>query len=402
MTVAPWLSVVGITEEGPAALGPAARRLVDDAELLIGGERHLAMFPGDGRERLAWTRPLKALAERIGEFRGRRVAVLATGDPLNFGVAAKLLQVVPIEEMTVVPAPSAFSLVAARMGWSLPDVECISLHGRPIDRFRAWPAPGLRIIALSGDAATPPKVAAMLSAAGYGQSRISVFGHAGGPRETRADGIAADWGPEIPDLNTMAIECIVDPGTAPVPRALGLADELFRHDGKLTKREVRAATLAKLMPVRGGLLWDVGCGSGSIAIEWMRAAPEARAIGIEPDASRRAMAADNAIALGVPELQLVDGRAPAALADLPQPDAVFLGGGLSETDVFERCWAALRPGGRMVANAVTLEGQAVLIERHARQGGELCRIAVEHAAPLGRLRGWRPAMAVMQWWARKS
>ena len=394
---APWLSVIGITEEGAESLSPAARRLVDDAEVLIGGERHLAMFPDDGRERLAWTRPLKHLAERIGEFRGRRVAVLATGDPLNFGVAAKLLQQVPVEEMTVVPAPSAFSLVAARMGWSLPDVECISLHGRPADRFRAWPAPGLRIIALSGDAATPPRVAQMLVEAGYGQSSITVFGHVGGPKESRAEALAAEWGPAIPDLNTMAIQCVADPGLAPVPRLAGLADDLFRHDGKMTKREARALALAKLAPHRDALLWDVGAGCGSIAIEWMRAAPEARAIALEPHAARRAMAADNAVALGVPELKLIDGRAPDALSGLPAPDAVFVGGGVSDPAVIPACWSALKTGGRIVANAVTLEGQAELQRAFRDHGGELIRIAIDRAEPVGSMTGWRPAMPVMQW-----
>lgn len=398
---APWLSVVGITEEGAAALPPSSRRLVDDAEVLIGGERHLAMFPDDGRERLTWTRPLKHLAERIGEFRGRRVAVLATGDPLNFGVAAKLLRHVPVEEMVIAPASSAFSLIAARMGWSLPDVECISLHGRPADRFRAWPAPGLRIIALSGDAETPPQVAKMLAETGYGRSRMTVFGHVGGPRESRNEARAADWGPEIPDLNTMAVECVADPDLAPVPRTPGLADDLFRHDGKMTKREVRAITLAKLAPHRGALLWDVGAGCGSVAIEWMRAAPEARAVALEPDAGRRAMAADNAIALGVPELELIDGRAPEALAGLPRPDAIFIGGGVSDPAVIPACRDALPAGGRIVANAVTLEGQGELQRAFREFGGELVRIAVERAAPVGTMTGWRPAMSVMQWSAVK-
>ncbi|WP_417513083.1 precorrin-6y C5,15-methyltransferase (decarboxylating) subunit CbiE [Minwuia sp.] len=392
-----WLSVIGITEEGADALTASASDLIETAEVLIGGERHLAMFADAAAEKLPWTRPLKHLAERIGEFRGRRVVVLATGDPLNFGVAAKLLQIVPIEETLIVPAPSAFSLVAARMGWSLPDVETITLHGRPADRFRAWPSPGLKIIALSGDAQTPPRVAQMLVETGYGRSRIGVFGHVGGPRETRADVVASAWGPEIPDLNTLAIECIADDGLVLVPRVPGLDDDLFSHDGKMTKREVRAITLSRLMPVRDGLLWDVGSGCGSVGIEWMRSAPEARAIGIEPDADRRAMAAANAIALGVPDLKQVDGIAPDALKDLPRPDAIFIGGGVSDPAVIRSCWDALPPGGRLVANAVTLEGQAELMAAHARLGGDLNRIGIDRASPVGSLHGWRPAMPVMQW-----
>jgi precorrin-6Y C5,15-methyltransferase (decarboxylating) len=396
-----WLHIVGVTEEGAAAVPPSARALIDGAEVLIGGERHLAMFPDAGAERLAWTRPLRHLADRIADFRGRRVTVLATGDPLNFGVAAKLLQTVPVDETLIVPAPSAFSLVAARMGWSLPDVECITLHGRPADRFRAWPEPGLRLIVLSGDAATVPAVAGMLAEAGYGDSRIAVFGHAGGPRETRHDGVARSWKEAVPDLNTMAIECVADPGVVARGRASGLDDALFEHDGKMTKREVRAVTLSRLAPVRGGLLWDVGSGCGSVGVEWMRAAPEARAIGVEPDEARRSMAARNAIALGVPEFRQIAGTAPGALEGLPPPDAVFVGGGVSDPAVIDAGWAALGPGGRLVANAVTLEGQAVLMQAHARLGGDLTRIAVERASAVGAMTGWRPAMPVMQWSAAK-
>ncbi|WP_416897966.1 MAG: precorrin-6y C5,15-methyltransferase (decarboxylating) subunit CbiE [Minwuia sp.] len=397
----PWLNIVGITEEGPVSLPPSARTLVEASEVLIGGERHLAMFPDHPAEKIAWTRPLKHLAERIVDFRGRRTTVLATGDPLNFGVAAKLLQSVPVEETVIVPAPSAFSLVAARMGWSLPDVETITLHGRPADRFRAWPAPGLRIIALSGDAKTVPEVARMLVESGYGPSRISVFGHVGGPKESRADGTASGWYADVPDLNTMAVECIADADTVFVPRVPGLDDGLFRHDGKMTKREVRAITLSRLMPARGAVLWDVGSGCGSVGIEWMRSAPEARAIGIEPDAGRRSMAAENAVALGVPEFRQIDGHAPAALSDLPRPDAIFIGGGVSDGAVIDACVEALPKGGRLVANAVTLEGQAQLMAAHGQMGGDLTRIGIDRASPVGAMTGWRPAMPVMQWaWFR--
>jgi precorrin-6Y C5,15-methyltransferase (decarboxylating) len=399
--VSRWLSVIGVTEEGAEALTASARMLVEDAEILIGGERHLAMFPGSNADKLSWTRPLKHLAERIGEFRGRRTVVLATGDPLNFGIAAKLLQFVPIAETSIIPAPSAFSQVAARMGWSLPDVECITLHGRPADRLRAWPEPSLRIIALSGDASTVATSAKVLTGMGFGDSRMSVFGHVGGREETRADGIARTWDLTIPDLNTMAIECIADSGVATRGRSSGLPDDLFEHDGKMTKREVRAMTLSRLAPVRGGLLWDVGSGCGSVGIEWMRAAPEARAIGIEPDADRRTMAATNAINLGVPEFRQIDGLAPAAMAELPSPHAIFIGGGTSDAAIIDACWTALSAGGRLVANAVTLEGQAELMSAQQRLGGDLVRIAIDRASPVGTMTGWRPAIPVMQWAVNK-
>lgn len=396
-----WLSVIGVTEEGGDSLTPSAIELVRSAEVLIGGQRHLDMFPEAQAEKLNWTRPLKHLAERIGEFQDRRTVVLATGDPLNFGIAAKLLQIVPIEETLIIPAPSAFSLVAARMGWSLPDVECITLHGRPAERLLAWPEPALKIIALSGDAETPPRVARMLVDAGYGQSRMTVFGHAGGPRETRTSGVAADWGAEIPDLNTMAIECVADEGTVSTGRTAGLPDDMFEHDGKMTKREIRAITLSRLAPVRGGLLWDVGSGCGSVGIEWMRAAPEARAIGVEPDTSRRDMAAKNAAQLGVPEFRQIDGLAPEALTGLTQPTAIFIGGGTSHPEVIDACWTALPSGGRLVANAVTLEGQAVIMAAHRNIGGDLIRIGIDRASPVGDMTGWRPAMPVTQWAAIK-
>jgi precorrin-6Y C5,15-methyltransferase (decarboxylating) len=225
---------------------------------------------------------------------------------------------------------------------------------------------------------------------------MTVLAAMGGPNEARFDGLAESWAHEVPAFNTLAVECVAAPDAALLPRAPGLPDDAFRHDGTMTKREVRAATLAKLMPMRGALLWDVGCGCGSIAIEWMRAAAYAGAVGIEPRADRRAMAAENALALGTPKLEIVGGEAPGALAGLAPPDAIFIGGGLSD-EVFDACWAALRPLGRLVANAVTLESEAALIALRARHGGELVKISVNRAEPLGDLTGWRPLMPVTQW-----
>ncbi|MGF1612026.1 MAG: precorrin-6y C5,15-methyltransferase (decarboxylating) subunit CbiE [Kiloniellales bacterium] len=402
----PWLSVVGIGEDGLDGLSPSARALVDAAEVLVGGARHLAMVPEDGpgtrRERLAWPKPMDAVIPEIVSRRGKRVCVLASGDPSCFGAARKLLRAVPLQEMAIVPAPSAFSLACARLGWSLPDVESLSLHWRPIAGLQSHVLPGNRLVILSRDSETPGQIAALLRARGYGRSRMAVLGRMGGPQETRVDGLAASWNAnELPDLNVVAVECVADPGAPLLARVPGLPDDAFRNDGQLTKRELRAACLAALAPVPGQRLWDVGAGCGSIAIEWLRAEPRAGAIAIERKSERIALIAENVAALGVPELEVREGEAPAALQCLPPPDAVFIGGGLGIEGVFETCWKALSPGGRLVANAVTLDGEAALLAWHAQVGGSLTRIAVSRAEPLGNRLAWRPLMPVTQFAAVK-
>lgn len=388
-----WLHVVGIGEDGLGGLDPAVRALVESAEVLVGGERHLAMAP-PGAERMPWPSPWNAMVERIGAHRGRRVVVLVTGDPVWFSGGVTVARAFPGEAM-VHPHPGAFTLAAARMLWRIEEVECLSLHGRPLERVVPHLAPGARLLLLAHGSGTAGELARLLVARGWGPSRIAALSHLGGPGEARRDGTAEEWEGETPALTTLAVECIPGPG-ARVWARTGLPDEAFESDGTMTKREVRSVTLAKLAPAPGQLLWDVGLGSGSVAIEWMRAAKGARSVGVEPRADRRALAAANALALGVPDLGIVEGEAPGALAGLPEPDAVFLGGGVSEA-AFDVAWGALRPGGRLVANAVTLESQAVLMGLHGQHGGELVRIAVSRAEPVGRLTGWRPAMEVMQW-----
>ena len=393
----PWLSIVGLGEDGLAGLSPAARGLVDAAEVLIGGERHLAMLPEDGRERLTWPSPLLALVDDILARRGQAVCVLATGDPLAYGIGSTLVGRVPIEEITIIPGASAFSLAAARLGWILAEVDCLTLHGRPLALLEPYIQPGAKLLLLSNGPETPAAVAARLLARGAGKSAMTVLAHMGGSRESRISASAEDWGdPEVPALNTLAIDCRLDAGAPLLPRVPGLPDEAFRNDGQLTKREQRAVTLAALAPVAGQLLWDVGAGCGSIAIEWMRAAPRARAIAVEHNKARIAMIAENAEALGAPQLQIVEGKAPLALEGLEPPKAVFLGGGLSTPGLIDACWAALKPGGRLVANAVTLEGEQVLTAWQSRAGGRLTRIAVARAEAVGPFRGWRPLMPVTQ------
>ena len=392
----PWLHIVGIGEDGIAGLSPATRTIVETAEVILGGERHHLLSDSITAERLAWPSPFNAMIDTIKSLKGRRAVVLVTGDPLWFSVGARIGQAIAPSEIIYHPQLSAFQLAAARMGWSLADVETLTVHGRPVEQMIAFIQPEARLLILTTGADTPARIAAFLTERGFGQSRLTVLAAMGGKDEARFDGLAADWGHTVPPFNTLAVDCIASPDAALLPRVPGLPDELFQSDGTMTKQEVRAVTVAKLMPMRGALLWDIGTGCGSVAIEWMRSARYARAIGIEPRADRRAMAAANALALGAPKLEIIEGQAPDALTGLPAPDAIFIGGGLTP-DVFAAAWSALRPLGRLVANAVTLESEAELIALHKSHGGQLIKIAVNRAEPVGRLTGWRPLMPVTQW-----
>ncbi|MCT8159208.1 precorrin-6y C5,15-methyltransferase (decarboxylating) subunit CbiE [Pseudoruegeria sp. SHC-113] len=391
-----WLHIVGIGEDGMEGLTPATRAVVEAAEVIIGGERHHALSDSLTAERLAWPSPFDALIDQLEGLKGKRVVVLATGDPLWYSVGARIGRAIPPGEITYHPQLSAFQLAAARMGWSMADLETLTVHGRPVEQMIAFIQPHQRLLILTTGAETPAQIARFLTERGFGESRLSVLAAMGGTREERFDGLAKDWSHEVPAFNTLAVECIALPEAALLPRVPGLADDLFQHDGTMTKREVRAATLAKLMPMRGALLWDIGTGCGSVAVEWMRAARYARAIGIEPRADRRAMAAANALALGTPKLELRDGQVPEALDGLEAPDAIFIGGGLSR-ETFEAAWSALRPLGRLVANAVTLESESVLVTLHKEYGGDLVKLSVNRAEPVGPRTGWRPLMPVTQW-----
>jgi precorrin-6Y C5,15-methyltransferase (decarboxylating) len=396
-----WLSVIGVGADGLSGLSPAAQAIVSSAEVLVGGTRHLAMVNGSA-ERLTWETPLSRTVDAIAARRGRRVVVLATGDPMWFGIGVTLARRFAREEIAILPHLSAFSLASARMGWPLAETETVTLHGRPLDLLALHLAPEARLLLLSENGETPARVAAYLRDRGWGGSAITVLENLGAADERCVSGSAAQWnaGP-CADLNTIAVECVASAGARVLSRAPGLPDDAFVHDGQLTKREVRAATLAALTPLRGQLLWDVGAGGGSIGIEWMRAARGGRAIAIEHEPARQALIAQNAAALGVPTLRVVAGAAPEALSGLERPDAVFVGGGLSDA-VLESCWSALKPSGRLVANAVTLSGETCLLAAHARHGGELTRIAVSRAGALGSREAWRPLLPVTQWSATKT
>lgn len=393
---APWLHIVGIGEDGMDGLTPATRAVLEAAEVVVGGERHHRLSAAVTGERIAWPSPFDALIETLASLKGRCVAVLATGDPLWFSVGARIGRAIAPAEIVYHPQLSAFQLAAARMGWSLADVETLTVHGRPVEQMIAFIQPEVRLLILTTGADTSAQIARFLTDRGFGRSSMTVLAHMGGADEARFDGIAESWDHAVPAFNTLAVQCRAAPDAALLPRVPGLDDTLFQHDGTMTKREVRAATLAKLMPMRGALLWDIGTGCGSVAVEWMRGARYARAIGIEPRADRRAMAAANALALGAPRLELVEGEAPAALAGLEAPDAVFIGGGLGD-GVFEAAWDALKPLGRLVANSVTLESEAEILALYKRYGGDLAKIAINRAEPVGRLTGWRPLMPVTQW-----
>jgi precorrin-6Y C5,15-methyltransferase (decarboxylating) len=391
-----WLTVVGIGEDGLPGLGEPARRAILDAAVLIGGQRHLDLIPpAAGQERLTWPSPFSLAGDMVLARRGTPVCVLASGDPMMYGVGASLARLLDPAEMRVLPAPSAFSLAAARLGWPLQDAALLTVHGRPLDGVHPHVHPGARLLILSEDGRTPARLAALLAGRGFGASLLTVLEHMGGPRERRLDGSAGSWEHgDCADLNLVAVACRADPSADPLPCLPGLPDTAFRHDGQLTKRDVRAATLARLAPLPGQVLWDVGAGCGSIGIEWMRAHPSCRAVAVEADAGRRMLIEHNRAALGVPALRIVAGTAPDALRDLDAPDAIFIGGGLTAPGLPDICWTALKPGGRLVANAVTVQGEAVLAALYGRTGGELSRLSVAGAGPLGGFDGWRAAMPV--------
>lgn len=396
-----WLNIVGIGEDGLEGLSPAARALIDTAEVLVGGERHLAMVAADHpAERLGWCKPFEDSYAAIGARAGKRVTVLTTGDPMHYGVAAVLARRMKDDIATVIPSPSAFSLAAARMRWPLQDSTCLSVHGRAAESLYLHLHPGARLLILTNGADSPARIAGMLTARGFGDSPVTALEHMGGPREGRHEALAKEWGDgPVARLNTVAVECVAAPDAKIYSRVAGLPDDAFEHDGKMTKRETRAVTLAALAPLPGQLLWDVGAGCGSVAIEWMRAG--GRAIGIDNNPGRLAMAARNAAALGVPGLKLIDGKAPAALEGLDPPDAIFIGGGIGADGLFEACWKALKPGGRLVANTVTIEGEAALARLQKEHGGEMTRLAVSRLSPVGNLHGWKPLMQVTQWQVTK-
>jgi len=405
-----WLCVIGIGEDGWDDLSADARDLLYESEIVLGGERHLKMLPKDWEgERIVWSSPIREAVSKIVSWRPedsasvQKVAIMASGDPLCYGIATKLLRHLPIEEIWIKPALTTFSLMCSRIGWSLPDVETLTIHGRPVEMLHPFVQPGAKLLVLSKGEESPEKAAKLLCARGFGKSIITVLEHLGGRKERQFSGPADSWNhPEGAALNAMAIECIPESNATILSRIPGLPDEAFFHDGQLTKREIRAVALSKLMPVVDHLLWDVGAGCGSVSIEWMRTNPRCRAVAIEKSKSRLKLIEQNSQELGVPMLQIISGSAPEVLADLPAPDAVFIGGGLSSGNLLQTCWNALKPGGRLVANAVTLEGEQKLLQWQNENAGksgassDLTRLSISRAEKIGKFQGWKEMRSVIQ------
>ncbi|MFH8404741.1 precorrin-6y C5,15-methyltransferase (decarboxylating) subunit CbiE [Streptomyces sp. NPDC018019] len=400
------VTVVGIGADGWDGLPAVSQEALRSAGTLIGGARQLGLLPAEcPGERIAWPSPLRpAVPGLLAAHAGREVCVLASGDPMFHGIGRTLAEVLGelgAAPPRVLPHPSSVSYACARLGWPVEETEVVTLVGRPLAGLSAALHDGRRLLVLSAGAETPAQVAGLLRERGFGPTRMRVLEQLGGSRERQAEGTAADWPPTASDrtdpLNVIALDCVRAPDALRLAAAPGLPDDAYEHDGQLTKRHVRAATLAALAPAPGELLWDIGGGSGSIGIEWMRTHRTCRAVAVERDAVRAGRIARNADALGVPALRVVTGRAPDALAGLPVPDAVFIGGGLTAPGLLEACWAALPPGGRLVANTVTLESEALLADWYRRHGGDLVRLAVAHAVPVGGFTGWRQAMPVTQW-----
>jgi precorrin-6B C5,15-methyltransferase / cobalt-precorrin-6B C5,C15-methyltransferase len=399
------LVVVGIGADGWEGLSPRARRAVEDADVLRGSARQLALVPDDVPvERVPWPSPMGPELERLPtRHPGRRVVVLASGDPMLSGVGTSLVRLHGADAVDVVPHPSSVTLACARLGWAVEDTEVVSLVGRPLQRLVVHLAPGRRLLVLGSDGRTPSEIARLLADRGYGASRLTALAQLGGPAERSFTGTAATWPYEHTDpLVLTAVEAVADAGTVPLPAVPGLPDDAYASDGQLTKRDVRAVTLARLVPLPGQLLWDVGAGAGSIGIEWMRTHPSCRAVAVESRPDRALRIRSNADRLGVPDLRVVEGRAPEVLEDLPTPDAVFVGGGVTTPLLLDACWVALPAGGRLVANAVTVESEAVLAEWFARAGGDLVRVAVQRAEPVGGFTGWKAAMPVTIWSVTKG
>jgi precorrin-6B C5,15-methyltransferase / cobalt-precorrin-6B C5,C15-methyltransferase len=394
-----WLSIVGVGEDGLEGISPAARSLIAQATLVVGGRRHLSLVAGaTNGETLAWPSPPQAAFPAIHARRGTAVCVVASGDPFFHGIGSLLVRQVPAEEIICLPGASSFSLAASRLGWAVQDCALVSLHGRALERIVPHLQPHARILALSWDHTTPQRLAGLLVRFGLGDTLITVCEAMAGPRERLRTALAEDFALENVDpLNLVALELTAAARARIIPLASGLPDTFFEHDGQLTRQDMRAITLAALAPRQGELLWDIGAGSGSVGIEWMLACPANRAVAIERNATRAARIARNAAALGVPDLSIVEGSAPVALQTLPRPDAVFIGGGATTPGVIDAAWAALRGGGRMVVNGVTLETQAELIHRFKTLGGSLKTIQIAHADPLGGFNALRPAMPVTQW-----
>lgn len=398
-----WLHIIGLGEGGVEELGPEKRAILASVQTIIGPQRFIAGLAQGDQIHIPWQSPLSAMIEQVIAQRPIPTAILASGDPNWFGIGATLSKHLAPEEFAIHPSPSAFQRAAAKMVWPLQNLASISLHGRASETLHPHILPGNRILALTSDATTLQHVAEILTDRKYGQSILSVMENLGGTKERFLTFPASEAAlQQVGDFYVLAIDCVADAGAPLLPTVPGLPDNAFISDGQLTKREVRAATLAKLAPFPGALLWDVGAGCGAIGIEWMRAARAAKAICFEREGERLQIIALNRDALGTPNLEIISGNVPGSLTGQPAPDAIFLGGDISNQALFETCWQALKPGGRLVANAVTIEGEQALYTRHEIHGGEMARIDISVLGNIGHYRALTPRRAVTQWLVHKE
>lgn len=389
--MAEWLSIIGIGEDGADGLTKASRNALEAAQIVFGGPRHLAMITHPDKR--PWPVPF-SLAPLLA-LRGQPVAMLVSGDPFWHGAGGVLATQLPRGEWRAFPAPSTFTLAAARLGWKIEETLCLGLHAAPLSRLRPELAPGRHALVTLRDGAAVRDLAAWLTAQGFGATRLHVMENLGGPREcvtqTRAD---LPGGQDIAPLVMAGLE--IEGGGEVIARSQGLPDRLFDHDGQITKRPLRALALSALAPRSGELLWDLGAGSGSIGIEWLLADPTTRCVAIERNPTRAARICRNAENLGVSRLDIRQGEALDLLGGLPDPDAVFIGGGANEV-LLQALWTRLRPPARIVAHAVTLETESLLLAWQAAHGGTLLRIALSEPAPIGQMRGWKASYPVLQW-----
>lgn len=390
--------VVGIGADGWDGLSARARREIRGADVLMGSRRQLELVPSSGARRIAWPTPLlPALPGLLDAHRGARVCVLASGDPMFHGIGVTVVRLLGASRVRVISHPSSVALACARMGWAAHETPTVSLVNRPVPVLAPALLHGARLLVLSNDQHTPAQVAQLLRHRGFGGSRMVVLAQLGGPDEAIVDGTADEWHhPPGDPLNVIALECTAEAGTPRLTRIPGLPDDAYRGDGQMTKQELRALTLCALAPAPGELLWDVGGGSGTVAIEWMRTDARCRAVSFERLPARVEQITRNAAALGVPTLE-VRGDAPGSFAGAAAPDAIFVGGGLTRDGLLEECWSRLRPGGRLVANAVTAESESLLLQWFSREGGRLRKFQIYRAEPLGGFTGWRPQLPVVQW-----
>ena len=389
------MTIIGLGDDGPDGLPPASLRALETAEVVTGAARHLALLPELGARGRVWPVPFAEGIAPLLALRGRRVVMLASGDPFWFGAGSVLVRHLAPGEWRALPGVSVFSLAAARMGWALEGLLCLGLHAAPLTRLRPHLAPGARMVVTLRDGAAVGEMAGYLVAQGFGASGMTVLEALGGPRERVRRGTAEGYG--LTDVeHPVAVALDVQGAGAAMGLASGRGDNWFDNDGQITKRPVRALALSALAPRQGETLWDIGAGSGSIAIEWLLAHPTLQAIGFEADPVRAARGRANALRLGVERLRIVEARAPEGLVGQDLPDAVFIGGGLSEA-LLQALVTLLRPGTRLVAHAVTLESEALLAQWQSAKGGSLLRIDLAEAGALGNRRGWKSAYPVVQW-----